>query len=201
MDKIPCIKCTPELWEYIKPYLEEWNYYTFHVAEWDWLSYPILILNNSGHLGICNNWNGAALSVHNRELVTNVEEFLERAAKLKGFTYKRKDMEFHGIEIKAGMIIVTDEPNVDNVHYIVFPRANELGVVKYGITACGVWFNLEEFINIYYNDIKRIYDKSKDKYALFGDTIWEKGSKEVVLTMDEIAKKFDIPVEQIKIKK
>ena len=26
MERIPCIKCTPELWEYIKPYLEEWGY-------------------------------------------------------------------------------------------------------------------------------------------------------------------------------
>lgn len=25
MEKIPCIKCTPEIWEYIKPYLKEWG--------------------------------------------------------------------------------------------------------------------------------------------------------------------------------
>lgn len=174
MEKIPCIKCTPELWEYIKPYLEEWNYHTFYVSEGSWLRYPILILNNAGSLGTCNNWGDDVSSKYNRELIANVEEFLERAAKLKGFTYKRKDMEFHGIEIKAGMIIVIDEPNVDNVPYIVFPKANELGVVKCGITAYGVWFNLEEFINFYYDDIKRIYDKSKNKHVLFGDIIWEK---------------------------
>ena len=57
MDKIPCIKCTLELWEYIKPYLKKWNYHTFYVSEWNWLRYPILILNNAGYLGTCNNWN------------------------------------------------------------------------------------------------------------------------------------------------
>lgn len=201
MEKIPCIKCTSELWKYIRPYLEEWKYKIsgYHYEHFD--EFPYIVLNDCGKFGVCSNYEVPNEIQFNRELVTDVEEFLERAAKLKGFTYKRKDMEFHGIEIKAGMIIVIDEPNVDNVPYIVFPRANELGVVKYGITACGIWFNLEEFIIIYCDNIKRIYDKSKDKHVLFGDIIWEKGPKEVVLTMDEIAKKFGIPVEQLRIEK
>lgn len=200
MDKIPCIKCTPELWEYIKPYLEEWNYHTFYVSEWNWLRYPILVLNNSGSLGTCNNWNDAALNMYNRELVTNVEQFLERAAKLKGFTYKRKDiMEINGIKIKPGMVIEIQN-NDNKLSYVVFPLLNgKLGMICHNKSS---WDSIEYFIKNYSSKIICIYDLTSEELRGLnsGKVLWQK-SKEVVLTMDEIAKKFGFPVERIRIKK
>lgn len=201
MEKIPCIKCTPELWEYIKPYLEEWGY---SINDMDsFYKSPLLCINRYGLFGQCTNFSMECRKAHDRELVTDVEEFLERAAKLKGFTYKRKDsiMEFHGVEIKPGMVIVIDEPTVLNVPYIVFPRKDALAVIKYGATSWGKWCILEEFIENNYKDIKAIYDTPEGKQGLFGNIIWKKGPEEIVLTMDEIAKKFGVSVEQIKIKK
>ena len=201
MNKIPCIKCTPELWEYIKPYLEEWGYRNINkINSEEFLKYQLLVVNQFGWKDYCNLETLRARNFYDRELTNNVEEFLEQAAKLKGFTYKRKDMEFHGIEIKAGMIIVIDEPNVDNIPYIVFPRTDGLAVVLYGTTTYGIWEPLKDFINTNYNIIKRIYDVHGGEH-LFGNIIWEKGPKEIILTMDEIAKKFGVSVEQIKIKK
>lgn len=201
MNKIPCIECSVSTWAYIKPYLKSWGYREYCYFRTMSIENSILFIdwnNDTGYnFGPINN------VTTRRELVTNVEEFLERAAKLKGFTYKRKDiMEFHGIEIKAGMIIDIDEPNANNVSYIVFPRKDRLAVVKYGTTTFGSWGFLDSFIERNYNTIKRIYDVAEGDKFLQGNVIWErKKYTEVTITMDEIAKKFGVSVEQIKIKK
>lgn len=110
-------------------------------------------------------------------------------------------MEFHGIEIKAGMVIDIDEPNANNVSYIVFPRKDRLAVVKYGTTTFRSWGLLDSFIERNYNTIKRIYDVAEGDKFLQGNVIWErKKNTEVTITMDEIAKKFGYSVEQIRIK-
>lgn len=191
MDKIPCIKCTPELWKYIQPYLERWGYkpyITFGNLE----AYPLLVINITGNLGLYNNLSSSCVDSYNRELVTDVEEFLERAAELMNFTYKRKDiMEINGIEIKPGMSIFLENESADNL-YIVFPVEKTLGVISYGKKLW--WEYIDTFVNLYSNKIVRI-DSS-----ILGTVLWEK-PKEIILTMDEIAEKFGYNVEQIQIKK
>lgn len=188
MEKIPCIKCTSEMWKYIKPYLKNWEY-KLRVTS-NWINYPLLIINECGILGVCNNYDSNTYfeDAYNRELITDVEEFLERAAALKGFTYKRKDvMKINGIEIKPGMVITTE----DNIDYIAFPTREGIAFAN---NTYGGWTSRVP------ENIVRINDLTIGEYIDAGATLWEK-PKEVVITMDEIAKKFGYPVEQIKIRK
>lgn len=193
MERIPCIKCDSKLWEYLKPYLKEWGYVFGCIGEFE--EYQLLIINyKRGKL--CTNVHESEQFDYNRELVTDVEEFLERAAKLKGFTYKRKDiMKINGIEIKAGMILTTST----EVTYIVFPSKNGLAGVNYHEehTGYNCWYSLKQIIDN--NEIVIIRDAPKNQ-IYDGNILWEK-PKEVVLTMDDIAKKFEVPVEQLRIKK
>ena len=105
-ERVPCIKCDSQLWEYIKPYLEDWCYIIKDISSFD--TSPLLSINRYGLLGQCTNFSMKCKNSHDRELITNVEEFLERAAKLKGFTYKRKDImekEFNINKLEVGMIV------------------------------------------------------------------------------------------------
>ena len=105
-ERVPCIKCDSQLWEYIKPYLEDWCYIIKDINSFD--TSPLLSINRYGLLGQCTNFSMKCKNSHDRELITNVEEFLERAAKLKGFTYKRKDImekEFNINKLEVGMIV------------------------------------------------------------------------------------------------
>lgn len=79
MNKIPCIKCTPELWEYIKPYLEKQGYSSDSLYI-DIKNYPLLVINAFGDKGKYNLDGMSVCENYNRELITNVEEFLERAS-------------------------------------------------------------------------------------------------------------------------
>lgn len=186
MKKIPCIKCNPKMWKYIKPYLIDWGY-SIKVTT-DWVTYPILVINESGILGICNNYLVSFAGEYGRELVTDVEEFLKRAAELKGFTYKKEDiMEINGIEIKPGMVINTKE----NGDYIVFPTNKGMAFVN---NTYGGWTSTVP------NDIIEIHDLSEGVNIDNGAILWKK-PKEIIITMDEIAEKFGYPVESIKIKK
>ena len=197
-EKIPCIECTVQLWEYIKPYLKKWEYSIYNVVNFN--NFPLLVINSNDYLGEVTNAHVLSKEKYDRELVTNVEEFLERAAKLKGFTYKRKDiMQINGVEIKAGMVIKTKEDNAIYT-YVVFPLLNNtLGVMAYDKTR---WDTIEDFITFKYSKIIAIYDliPAKSNFLYTGKLLWDK-SKEVELTMQEIADKFGIPVEQLKIKK
>lgn len=194
MNKIPCILCNSELWEYISPNLIKWEYKYYIDPDPKWDLFPILIINWCGHIGNLNNDNYASIKNHNRKLLTNVEEFLEKAAELKGFIYKRKDtMEINGIEIKPGMVIETQSKNT----WIVFPTEKGLAVTSY---QANQWDNINSFIEDFKNNIETIYDLSDSNFLTGGVKLWEK-PKETALTMDQIAEKFGIPVEKLKIKK
>lgn len=195
MEKIPCIKCNEGIWAYVKPYLKKWGYKIQNIDEFKY--YPLLIINSTAKVGSCTNFTMAAAEVNNRELVTNIEEFLERAAALKGFTYKRKIMKINGIEIKPGMSIYIYEKNYSHL-YIVFPIEDGLGLVPY--KEGGKWIGLSEFLDAYEEDIVAICGLAKIGHPIGFNILWEK-PKEVVITMDEIAKKFGVSVEQLKIKK
>lgn len=206
INKIPCIECTPELWEYIEPYLRKWGYKCFSIVHFK--QFPILALNIDGTIGKCTNINRASVTEYNRELVTDVEEFLERAAELKGFTYKKeKSMkEFTINDIKPGMVVEyrNGERRLavlikDNLHFLsndkVLPNVKE------------IYNNDLTYRNGESLDIMKVYNVNSI-YEMFGllnndrylNLLWER-PKEVVITMDEIAKKFGYNVEQIQIKK
>lgn len=194
MEKIPCIKCTSEIWEYIKPYLKEWGYELREPFGLDF--YPLVVINECGTLGRCNNYQLFSKNEYNRELVTDVEEFLERAAHLKGRNYvKRNVMKIHDIEIKPGMGIYVDERIAENL-YVVIPTKRGLGVVAYG--APFTWGILDDFLERYSSSIVAICDIPNS--VIEGDILWEK-PQEIVITMQDIAEKFNCPVESIRIKK
>ena len=102
-------------------------------------------------------------------------------------------MEINGIEIKPGMVIETKYKE----SWIVFPTKKDLAVVNYDARQ---WDNFNSFIEFFKNDTEAIYDLSDGNFLAGGVKLWEK-PKEIVLTMDQIAEKFGIPVEQLKIKK
>lgn len=194
MEKIPCIKCTPEIWEYIKPYLKEWGYELREPFGLDF--YPLVVINECGTLGRCNNYQLFSKDEYNRELVTDVEEFLERAAKLKGCKYvNKKVVKINGIEIKPGMGIFVDSRLANNL-YIVIPTKRGLGVVAYGLSF--TWETLDNFLEVYSSRIVAICDIPNS--SIEGITLWKK-SQEIVITMQDIAEKFNCPVESIRIKK
>lgn len=201
MERIPCIKCTPALWEYIKPYLEKWGYTFGSVGIFE--KYQLLVINYNGGK-MCTNVHISEQFDYNRELVTDVEEFLERAAKLKGFTYKRKDMkEFTKADLKSGMIVKLN----NNQYYLVVDN------ILIGVYGQMPLADYDE--NLYLKDkyhkseysIKEVYQKKYRTWGMgFNDSIennlvllWQR--ENVEYTMQEIADKLGIPVEQLRIKK
>lgn len=194
MEKIPCIKCTPEIWEYIKPYLKEWGYELREPFGLDF--YPLVVINECGTPGRCNNYQLFSKNEYNRELVTDVEEFLERAAHLKGRKYVKKNVvKINGIEIKPGMGIFIYDRLAENLH-VVIPIKRGLGVIAYG--ASFTWYTLDDFLERYSSSIVAICDIPDS--IIEGDILWEK-PQETVITMQDIAEKFNCPVESIRIKK
>lgn len=93
MEKIPCIKINFKEWNFIKPYLVKWNYDIKLITE-NFFDFPYLIINNGGEIGKCNNYSVYynVEKYNNREFVSDVDEFLKRAAELKGYNYNRKDI-------------------------------------------------------------------------------------------------------------
>lgn len=185
----PRIKYDPEKWKYIKTNLEELGYRLLCLSGWKFC--PYIVLDFTGSVGKCSNLSERESS--NRYEVTNVEEFLEIAAILMGKQYKRKDMvKIHDIKIKPGMVITT----TNNYFWVVFPTEKGLAVISYETNS---WYLIDNFINHYKEKIISIRDLSKGTRLSEGNILWKK-PKEVVLTMQEIADKFDIPLKNLRIK-
>lgn len=89
-------------------------------------------------------------------------------------------------QVKPGMVITTGSGD-----YIAFPT--KIGI-SFTNNTNGGWCEIPP------KDILTIRDLAKDDWITSGDILWEK-PKEVIITMDEIAKKFGYPVGCIKIKK
>lgn len=104
-------------------------------------------------------------------------------------------MKFNGIVIRPGMVLVSSTGTM----YIVFPAKDYLATVTYkeDVQTYNCWYTLEDTLSS--KDIVKVLDAPKSRIT-DGKVLWEK-PKEIVLTMDEIAKKFGYPVDQIKIKK
>lgn len=104
-------------------------------------------------------------------------------------------MKINGIEIKPGMGIFIYDRLAKNLH-VVIPTKRGLGVIAYG--ASFTWYTLDDFLERYSGRIVAICDIPNS--VIEGNTLWEK-PQEVVLTMQDIAEKFNCPVESIRIKK
>lgn len=102
-------------------------------------------------------------------------------------------MKINGIEIEPGMVIETQSKGI----WVVFPTERGLSVIKYQENS---WYLLESFVKYFKNDIEAIYGLSNGDSLTGGIKLWQK-PKEIVLTMDQIAEKFGVPVEQLRIKK
>lgn len=172
-----------------KTNLEELGYRILCLSGWEF--YPYIVLDFIGAIGKCSNLSERESS--NRYEVTNVEEFLEKAAILMGKQYKRKDMvKINGIEIKPGMVITT----TNDYFWVVFPIEEGLAVISYETNN---WYRINTFINNYKEKIISIRNLSKGGSLSGGNILWKK-SEEVVLTMQEIADKFNIPLKNLRIK-
>lgn len=196
MEKIPCIKYNSQDWDYIESNLIKFGYEISQLTSWE--VSPYIVLNLGNNLGRVSNIDKIAVlkDSYNREIVYNVEEFLERAAHLKGRNYvKRNVMKIHDIEIKPGMGIYVDKRIAENL-YVVIPTKRGLGVVAYG--APFTWDILDNFLEMYSGRVVAICDIPNS--VIEGNILWEK-PQEIVITMQDIAKKFNCPVESIRIKK
>lgn len=195
MEKIPCIKYNSQDWDYIESNLIKFGYEISRLTSWE--VSPYIVLNLGNNLGRVSNIDKIAVlkDSYNREIVYNVEEFLERAAHLKGRDYVKRDiMKIHDIEIKPGMGIFIYDRLAENLH-VVIPTKRGLGVVAYGESF--TWYTLDNFLERYSSSIVAICDIPNN--FIEGDILWEK-PQEVVLTMQDIANEFGISVEQLRIK-
>lgn len=204
MEKIPCIKYDPKDWGYVKKMLESFGYVKTILHDNFWHDCPYIVINLGNQIGNYSNVRAEDCTSHNREVVTDVEEFLERAAKLKGITYKRRTMgNFTKYNLRSGMVV-----KLNNDQYYLVVDNMLIGI--YG------QMPLEDYDgNMYLNDelhrseysIKEVYQKKYRSWGCgFNDSlennlvlIWQRESKEY--TMQEIADKLGIPVEQLRIKK
>jgi hypothetical protein len=96
-------------------------------------------------------------------------------------------MKLKGIEIKPGMVIITK-----NARYIAFPsRKSDCSIAFANITSGGWTGSIPKVF------VEKIYDLITDGES---ELLWsQEWNKEI--TMSEIAEKFSIPVEHLRIKK
>lgn len=113
----------------------------------------------------------------------------------KEFIKYYENMTINGVELKAGMVIETEKDC-----WVVFPTQKGLAVINYTYTTSRIssWDLIGDFIRQHKNEIKSIHDISNGGSLTDGEILWEK-PQEVVLTMQEIADKFGINVEQLRI--
>lgn len=197
--KIPCIKCNSELFTHIKPFLQKWGYEGVSITNWELA--PVLVINLNGHVGKYSNLDFSCEDNHDRELVDDVEKFLSRAARLKGCVYKNE--KFTKSDLKSGMVVedrrgeiylVVDGNLISRTGYLRLDSisetlectdesCSEYDIVRvYGNVSCwGYGFN---------SGISHI----KDSTSIL---LWERTEK--IVTMQQIADKFGIPLKDLRI--
>lgn len=200
MKKIPCIIGYDSVWEYVYPYLREWGYEILKPVTFD--TYKLLVINYAGILGTIGteslNYNKHD---YNREFVDCVEEFLERAAELMGYTYNRKDVmpkDFDITKLEVGMIV---EHKNGHRSIVLSTEDNDIFLSELGTyRSC-----LDKDLNK--SDIYKVY-KIAGKFSLIDlvttpdylTLVWER-PKVISLSMKDIAEKFGISLEQLNIAK
>lgn len=125
------------------------------------------------------------------------QQFNRNIISAKEFIKYYENMIINGVELKAGMVIETEKEC-----WVVFPTQEGLAVINYTYTTSRIssWDLIGNFVRRHKNEIKSIHDISNGGSLTDGEILWEK-PKEVVLTMQEIADKFGINVEQLRIAK
>lgn len=99
-------------------------------------------------------------------------------------------MKLKGIEIKPGMVILTK-----NARYVAFPTGmSDCPIAFANITVGEYTYSITEIL------VEKIYDLITDWVLDSGKLLWsQEWNREI--TMSEIAEKFSIPVEHLRIKK
>lgn len=198
MLKIPVIKCNSDLWETIKPLLEEWGYECMpNVSNWN--QFPYLTLNIDGHfgkVGCITQPDGGNLFRYNREIVFKEEDFLNIAASLKGRIYhKYIANSFTKNDLKSGMVVETAECAQGSKRYLV---CDDMLISPTHL------FNLSQFNNdLNYGDAKydivKVFEKSNwsngfDYGLQSGELIWERHAKKRI-TKQEVADVLGINID------
>lgn len=211
MEKTPCIECTSRLWEYIKPYLEKWGYFTDYGNIVGRLEgrFNLLVINWGDNLGYYGFGIKETHLYGTRELTPNPEEFLERAAKLKGFTYNRKDKkmekEFTKADLELGMIVEMEDGEralytIINKIPIFLSLKTQIRVEGYNEDLSSSGSSCFNIVKVFKVGVISNFMGLSDKNNQYLELIWErKEPKEY--TMQEIADKLGIPVEELRIKK
>lgn len=182
-EKIPCIKCNKKLFIKVRPMLESWGYLIDTVTViGPWTGFKLLVLNYCNTLGYIAivPYNELSRLYADRELVTDPEEFLTRAAALKGFEYKpnnniSKTKTMTQIDLRNSKIIETTFVfcRLDNKTYLVDKVGELHGNGVFELKGPDLTVHLEagtcgNVINIFVNsdDVNRLpnnlLDKSKD---------------------------------------
>lgn len=204
MDKIPCIKVNGALFAYIEPYLKKWGYKGFDLIRGNFDVPHLLVINYGGKMGrYSNGVTTRRFSIYTRVLVKDVEEFLSRAAELKGFTYKKENM-FTKKDLKSGMVVKTR----NNTMFLVVDD-KLISTAGFGrLTDYNDDLTVTALVGF---DIMEVYDEvncwgwgfskglSYVEEKKWGKLIWKRDETKEI-TMQEIADKFGIPLKDLRIK-
>lgn len=105
-------------------------------------------------------------------------------------------MEINGVKIKPGMVLIGKDWSNREKILVAFP-------VSCGIAFATIVSEYTTWTSDYTTQIKElreIRDKANGDLIDNGKLLWKKPKEEVVLTMQDIADKFGIPVGQLRIK-
>lgn len=194
--KIPCIKCNQKLFNYIEPFLKQWGY-SKQMLTPDWDNLPVLVINFNDKLGKYSNIGIDCINRKKRVLVSNVEEFLAKAAKLKNKHYYS---EFTLKDLHSGMIvklrdgskrivIETDKGLLfsgDDTYF--FGRCLDNSMTCERTPAIDI---LEVYEVSEGSEISKILDPNNNSKLTL---IWKRSN---TITIQQIADKFKIPVNEI----
>lgn len=211
-NKIPYIKVSKKEWDYIIPHLMEWGYEpATTLVGLNFEDYPLLVIDSEGKLGKYNNHSLSCVSEYKRYQETDIEKFLAKAARLKGFVYYNKKKPntgefFTKDDLKPGMVI-----ELRKGERRIVLESNYDGLFLLGISDYGKISNYEDCLTsksyIENFDIMKVYkietpcsmdEIMNDDKCL--ELVWER-DEVIEYTMQEIADKIGVPVEKLRIKK
>lgn len=201
----PCIECTPQMWEYVEPILRNLGF----TVSWandellNWRCYPYLSTLFCGNPTCV----GFTSSSNYRDLFTDVEDFLEAAAKLVGKTYIKKNAmkTFTKEDIRQGMLVVT----WIGLKYLVISIGNgQLRLIRErGFLSLDEYSqdlthpNKENGLDII--EVRIPNKNTKSIELLLGDSscssvIWKRSEKKRV-SFAEVARKFGVDPSELEI--
>lgn len=197
--KYVIILFTPERWKCIKEHLAKHNIHPTGIAS-DWSAYPYIVYVKS--INALTNWTTALCSTIKDESIYiehSTDKFINEVLKLKNMK-----KEFTKADLKPGMVI---EYNNGTRRLVTS--------CKKGIYFTGDKYKTSDSVNMFTEDLRYPYgQQSIDRIYIVKwectlneifdinnlELIWERNEPKEY-TMQEIADKLGIPVEQLRIKK